>query len=89
MVRFYKLPVETGVLIVSAEKGGPAGDEGLQEGDILVAFNDQPIASIDGLHQILAQHAMGSQSYLILIRKTEKLMAGIVPAESVGGKKER
>ena len=43
MVRFYNLPLETGVLVVSVEKNSPAERAGLREGDLIVAFNDQPI----------------------------------------------
>src|ERR1041385_6763511 len=43
IVRFYGLPLETAVLVVSVEKNSPAERTGLREGDLIVAFNDQPI----------------------------------------------
>ncbi len=89
IVRFYNLPVETGVLVVSVEKNSPALNAGLQEGDILTAFDDQPIVSIDGLHKLLAQHPVNLRSHLSLIRKTEKLMIEITPAESKNKGRER
>src|SRR4030095_3413283 len=37
IIRFYNLPLETGVLVVSVEKDSPAQRAGLREGDIIVA----------------------------------------------------
>jgi len=89
IVRFYNLPVETGVLVVSVERDSPAQNTGLQDGDILIAFDDQPIGSIDGLHKLLAQHPVLQRSTLTLIRKTEKLKIEIIPAESGNNGRQR
>ena len=51
IVRFYGLPLETAVLVVSVEKNSPAARAGLREGDLIVAFNDQPIGSVHHLHK--------------------------------------
>ena len=51
IVRFYGLPLETAVLVVSVEKNSPAERAGLREGDLIVAFNDQPIGSVHHLHK--------------------------------------
>src|SRR5439155_22891832 len=53
IIRFYRLPLETGVLVVSIEKNSPAERAGLREGDLMVAFNGQPIGSVHDLHKIL------------------------------------
>src|SRR5437763_2844408 len=46
VVRFYNLPRETAVLVVSVEKESPAAKSGLSEGDLIVAFDGEPIGSI-------------------------------------------
>jgi len=89
IVRFYNFPVETGVLVVSVERDSPAQNTGLQDGDILIAFDDQPIGSIDGLHKLLTQHPVLQRSTLTLIRKTEKLKIEIIPAESGNNGRQR
>ncbi len=89
IVRFYNLSVEAGVLVVAVESNSPASKAGLQEGDILIAFDDQPILSIDGLHKMLAQHPVNLRASLTLIRKTEKLTIAIVPAESKAKERDR
>src|SRR6266446_267062 len=82
VIRFYNLPLETGVLVVSVEKDSPAQRAGLREGDIIVGFNDQPIGSVHDLHKILVGEQIGLSASLTVIRHTEKLELPILPAES-------
>src|SRR5881392_3926436 len=82
IVRFYGLPLETGVLVVSVEKKSPAERAGLRESDLIVAFNDQPIGSVHDLHKILVGEQIGVSASLTVIRHTEKLELSILPAES-------
>jgi S1-C subfamily serine protease len=82
IVRFYGLPLETGVLVVSIEKNSPAGRAGLREGDLIVAFNEQPIGNVHHLHKILVGEQIGVRARLTVIRHTEKLELTVSPAES-------
>lgn len=82
VVRFYNLPLETGVLVVSVEKNSPAARAGMREGDVIVAFNAEPIGSIHELHRRLMSEQIGVDSKILIIRHTEKLELPIVPAES-------
>ncbi|MGB9474477.1 MAG: trypsin-like peptidase domain-containing protein [Candidatus Udaeobacter sp.] len=82
IVRFYSLPLETGVLVVSVEKNSPAERAALHEGDLIVAFNDQPIGSVHHLHKVLVSEQIGVNAKLTIIRHTEKLDLSILPAES-------
>ncbi|MGE5212774.1 MAG: S1C family serine protease [Nitrospirota bacterium] len=82
IVRFYSLPLETGVLVVSVEKNSPAERAGLHEGDLIVAFNGQPIGTVHHLHKVLVGEQIGVSATLTIIRHTEKLDVTILPAES-------
>ena len=82
VIRFYNLPLETGVLVVSVEKNSPARSAGLREGDIIVGFNERPIATIHDLHKMLVSEQIGVPAKLVIIRHTEKLELSILPAES-------
>jgi S1-C subfamily serine protease len=82
IVRFYGLPLETAVLVVSVEKKSPAQRAGLREGDQIVAFNDQPIGSVHHLHKILVGEQIGVSARLTVIRHTDKLELSILPTES-------
>lgn len=85
IVRFYNLPLETGVLVFSVEKDSPAAKSGLREGDVIVAFNGEPIGSIHELHRRLMAEQIGIESKILIIRHTEKLELPIVPQESRPG----
>ena len=82
LVRFHRLPVENGVLVVSIEDHSPAQRAGLREGDIIVEYDGQPIVSIDDLHRLLTQQRAGVRSPLTIIRRSEKVVLDIVPEES-------
>jgi len=82
VVRHFNLPVETAMLVVGVEPGSPAKRAGLQEGDLIVEFAGQPIASVDDLHKQLTGAQVGVRSPLTVIRHTEKLQLEVVPEES-------
>ena len=82
VVRFYNLPLETGVLVVSVEKNSPAEKTGLRQGDVIVAFNAKPIGNIHELHKMLMGEQIEVQSEITIIRHTEKLALAITPEES-------
>src|SRR6184192_1821690 len=82
IVRFYGLPLETAVLVVSVEKNSPAEHAGLREGDLIIAFNDQPVGTVHHLHKVLVGERIGVSAKLTVVRHTEKLELSILPAES-------
>ena len=82
VVRFYGLPVETGVLAVEVEKGSPAEKAGVLSGDVIVGYNDAPVASIAALHKLLLGREIGVESRVTVIRHTEKLRLAITPEET-------
>ena len=81
-VRFFHLSVESGVLVVSIESNSPAQRAGLSEGDVIIGFDDQPIAGIDDLHKMLTEEKVGVHTKLTFLRRSEKLDVDIVPEES-------
>ncbi len=82
IVRYYHLPVESGILVVSIEENSPAQRAGLSEGDIIVGFDSEPIAGIDDLHRMLTEEKVGVRTKLTILRRTEKLELMIIPEES-------
>jgi S1-C subfamily serine protease len=84
-VRYYGLAVESGIMVVSYEGNSPAEKAGVLEGDIIVGFDNHPIAGIDDLHKLLTEERIGRKSSLVVIRRTEKLTLEVVPAESQRG----
>jgi len=82
LVRYHSLSVETGVFVVSTEPGSPASNAGVQEGDVIVAYDDQPIAGIDDLHRLLTDQKVGANSNLTVIRGNDKLTLRVTPEDS-------
>ena len=82
VVRFYDLPRETGVLVVSVEKESPAANAGLREGDVIVSFDGEPVGNIHELHKMLMAEQIGIESKIVIVRHAEKLELSIFPAES-------
>ena len=82
IVRFYHLPKESGVVVLSVEEGSPAQKSGLREGDVIVALEGQPVAGVDDLHRLLTDARVGVRSQIIVLRHTEKLSVDVVPEES-------
>lgn len=82
VVRFYDLPVESGVLVAGMEKDSPAEIAGLEVGDVIVAYGEKPVATVDDLHRILTDEQLGKRVDLTVIRRTEKLVLPIVPTFS-------
>ena len=82
VVRFHRLPVEQGVLVVSVEDNSPAQKAGLQEGDLIVGYAAQVVSGIDDLHRLLTDERLGVRSQVTILRGTEKQLLWIVPEES-------
>jgi S1-C subfamily serine protease len=82
IVRFYDLQKETGAIVLAAENGSPAQKAGLREGDVVIAFNGQPIAGVDDLHRMLTDAQVDVKTSVTILRRTERLELAIIPQES-------
>jgi S1-C subfamily serine protease len=82
LVRFYNLPQETGVVVISVTAGSPGQKAGLREGDVIVALDGKPVAGVDDLHRLLTDARVGVSNSLTVLRWTEKLNLAVVPEES-------
>ncbi len=82
LVRAYHLPVETGILVVSVEEASPAKRATLADGDVIIRYGQHPVASIDDLHRLLIDEAVGVHSTLTILRGADLVTLEIVPGES-------
>jgi S1-C subfamily serine protease len=81
IIRFHKLNNERGVFVISVEKNSPAERSGLMDGDIIILFKNNPVASIDDLHKLLTEPEAGVTSRITVLRRTEILDLNITPEE--------
>jgi S1-C subfamily serine protease len=82
LTRFWKLNQTSGILVAGLEDHSPAAKAGLDEGDILLSFDNQPIKDIDALHRLLTADRIGKPSPITVLRNYEKLDLTISPAEA-------
>jgi len=82
VVRLNGLEAASGVLVASVEAQSPAETAGLREGDVIVGYDDHPVAGIDALHQLLTDERVGVAARVTVLRRGEKRIVSIVPQES-------
>ena len=70
------------MLVTGMEGDSPAARGGLQDGDVIIAFNNKPITGVDDLHRQLTGERVDEPAQVTIVRKTEKLDVTITPAES-------
>jgi S1-C subfamily serine protease len=79
LIRAHGLGVESGVLVVSIEPESPASRAGVRDGDVIVGYNELPVASIDALHRLLTEERVGVEADLRVLRGVEDLRLPITP----------
>jgi len=82
LVRHHNLTVESGVLAATVEGGSPADIAGIRSGDVIVAFEGHPIASVDDLHRHLTDEVAGKPVAVTVLRHTEKMVRYVIPSAS-------
>ncbi len=82
LVRFYKLAEKSAILVLSVEPGSPAASAGVQDGDLIVALGEQPIANVDQLHRLLTDEMIGTATKLTVLRRYERFDLPIRPLAS-------
>jgi S1-C subfamily serine protease len=82
IVRFHRLDRESGVLVALIQPDSPASRSGLRTGDVLIAYDEHRIASIDDLQRLLTDERVGVESTLTVLRAGERLKLSIMPREA-------
>ena len=66
--------------MASVQPGSPAARAGLQEGDLIVALDAQPVQGIDDLHRLLTGERAGTAVPLVVLRGHERRELAVTPA---------
>jgi S1-C subfamily serine protease len=80
LVRRHGLTHESGVLVLSVEKGSPAERSELREGDVIVSLAGHPVAGVDDLHKLLTGNAIGVRTSIALLRNSELVTLDVEPS---------
>ena len=81
IVRHFDLARESGVRVESIEAGSPAASAGLATGDVIVAVDAAPVASVDDLQRCLGADAIGRTLAVAVVRRDRRLVLSAVPRE--------
>jgi S1-C subfamily serine protease len=71
---------DAGVMVFSVEPGSPAKKAGLALGDVIVKFNNQPVASFYDLPQLLTENTAGKKIMLSILRGEKLLELAVIPS---------
>ncbi len=81
LVLHHRLTESSGIRVMSVEPGSPAEAAGVREHDIIVAFDDLPVAGVDDLHRLLTEDRIGVTSRLTTVSGADRRELSVVPAE--------
>ena len=82
MISSNRLATKTGIYVSEVVKDAPAINEAIRVGDIIVSFNEEPIAGIDELHGKLKAEMIGEYVALAVLRDGYKTLLTVMPGES-------
>ena len=82
MARANQIAIASAVRVASVEKGSPAAQAGLEQGDILVAFGDVAVTGVDDLHRILGEEQIQKAVNVGIVRRGRHRTISITPVES-------
>jgi serine protease Do len=79
LAKALKLRTTQGALVAQVTPGGPADKAGIKQGDVIVAFNGQPISDSTELRNMVAQMAPGTSLKITLMRNgSEKQVTAVL-----------
>jgi serine protease Do len=67
-----------GILVSDIVKGSPASEAGLQQGDIILSYNDKPIKNVNKFRNDIAMMSAGSSVKLKILRNNKPQTLSIV-----------
>lgn len=82
LARRHGIVQRHGVLVVSVEPGSPAAVSKLQEGDLMISFDEKPLGAIDDLHRYLTMIDLSRSYKVVALRKSQRIETIILPIEA-------
>lgn len=70
VARYYSLPVDTGVLVISVDTNSAADKAGIKEGDVIVGADGKDIADMNELITLKNKHKIGETMIITLARNS-------------------
>ncbi len=81
MIGANQLKSKTGVYVFDKMADANANNSQIKVGDIIVEFEDKPVASVDNLHKYLNEEVIGKKTSISVLREGRKQVISVVPGE--------
>lgn len=81
IMQYNQLQTKTGIYIVSVEADGVSYNSEFRPGDIIVGFEGKPVGSVDDLHKLLTEDAIGKRSEVTVLRNNLAKKVNVIPGE--------
>jgi S1-C subfamily serine protease len=81
MIAANKLTVDSGVYVYEIVPDGNYYNSELRIGDIIIAFDGQPVSSVDALHLLLSDQHIGKRVSVDVLRGGHKQAVQVIPGE--------
>jgi S1-C subfamily serine protease len=82
LARAHRIAATAGVLVTAIEPKSPAFAAGVQEGDVIVSFDDVAVTGVDELHRLLTEERIGRPADLAVLRRGRLARLTVTPVES-------
>ena len=83
-VQVSHLTASSGVLVTEIAEGGPAAVAGLRVRDVILELGGAIVSSVDDLHRVLTQEAIGHETTLSVLRNGQLMALRVTPGERGG-----
>ncbi len=83
LARLHNLENNYGVVVAGTNPDGPSERAGIRKGDMIVSLEGKMTQTVDDLHRMLADHAVGNPLELVILRGQEKVVVSVTPVEAV------
>ncbi len=80
--RHFEIPQPSAARVISVTSDGPSARAGAQAGDLIVAFDGQPVGGVDDLHRLLIGSRIGVPLALEVVRRGRRTRLDVVPVEA-------
>lgn len=81
LAEYFGLNINDGVLVSSVISGGPAHKAGLRSGDIIVAFNNEPVQNTRDILQKVGRAKVDDKVKITIIRDKKRIILDAVVGE--------
>ncbi|PSL46359.1 S1-C subfamily serine protease [Chitinophaga niastensis] len=81
MIAANKLTTQTGIYVFETIPDGDYYNSEIHIGDIIIAFDDIPVATVDDLHLLLSDKQIGRRIQIEVLRGGRKQAISVIPGE--------